>query len=531
MSGKDDGDQDEGRPINSDALGAVGEGRFATICAGAELIANTAHRDRSGWDFIVEWPINHQSEAELDKRENPISAHFQLKSMWHDNNQIKFRMTSIERLAKDPKPSFVYITKFNHDQLPSEVFLAHIIGDNLVAVLRKLRELQQAGKKKINNEYIYMSATIIGAPIGADGKALRAAVEEAIGPDLNAYQAEKTRQLAELGYEPLRHTLDFRLSVQNEEEFTDALLGLKSDLPFSSAVNKETRFGIAIQTKDFPTEGKISFTPSPADTCSIIVRRNRFAVAATFSGTILMAPGLSDNKKARKIVISSELFKFILTDERLAFKSVDITPENPKLDSSQWKNWYSFVKEMTKEGCQIELHPKRLKKQTLNLTKKIDTITEEECVISLNIIDDINLVLSSASGAAAAIYGHAAIVRNVESARVCAALIRGDDALSVKMGLAAHLPEGLPEREYGRFIDTIVLDNQAVLAIASATFIFDSSSEMHSISAEDLSLQDLEIVPIDDLRGRVAELKSEPGAGICMVRNFGEAEEGDNTTT
>ena len=519
-------DQDVGRPINSDALGAVGEGRFNTICPGAELICNQGHRDRSGWDFIVEWPINHASADDLDKRQNPISAHFQLKSMWHDNNQIKFRMTSLERLAKDPKPSFVYITKFDHDQNPIEVFLCHIIGDNLSIVLKKLRELEAQGKKKINTDYLYLSASKIGSPIGSDGKALRAAVEQAVGPDLDAYHKEKARQLGELGYEPFRHNLDFKLSLQNEDEFTDALLGLKRDLPFSSAVNKETRFGIPLQTHNFPTEGTISFSPTPQDTCSVIVRRDRFKVAATFDATILAAPSMRDRSRAGKIVIQSQLFRLILTDQRVAFSSIEIRPDDPKLDSSQWSNWYRFVAELTLEGCCLEMQPKRLKKQTLTLSSKIDNIGPQECAEALRTIEDISTVLTSCSGSAAIAYGHASIARNVESARVCAALVRGDDTLSVKMGLAQQLPEGAPDRSYGRFIDTIVLDDQAIIAVASATFVFDASNNDHSISAEDLVLQDLEIVNNAELSARIEELHADRSAGVYMIRSL--TEEGDD---
>lgn len=305
---------DAERPINSDALGAVGEGRFTTICASEELICNQGHRDRSGWDFIVEWPISSKNNDHFDEIKNPISAHFQLKSMWYDNDRIKFRMTALERLAKDPKPSFIYITKFNHERVPTEVFICHMIDTNLSIVLKKLRELRIDVKTKINNDYIYLYASKIGISIKPDGKSLREAVEQAIGPDIDAYHAQKAQQLAELGYEPFRNSVTFDLKLENVDEFTDILLGLKRDIPFSSAVNKETRFGIALPTVGFPSDGVISFIPTPRDTCSIIVRRNRFQSVAVSDGIILTAPSLRHKSKLGKILINSRLFKLFITD-------------------------------------------------------------------------------------------------------------------------------------------------------------------------------------------------------------------------
>lgn len=47
----------EAHRLNSVELGEIGQARFKEICADAKLICNQADRDRSGWDFIVEFPF------------------------------------------------------------------------------------------------------------------------------------------------------------------------------------------------------------------------------------------------------------------------------------------------------------------------------------------------------------------------------------------------------------------------------------------------------------------------------------------
>ncbi|CUX57367.1 hypothetical protein AGR7C_Lc220161 [Agrobacterium deltaense Zutra 3/1] len=63
--------------LDSDQLGEKGELLFQTLCVDAQLICNKATRDRSGWDFIVEFPIDHTNPGQLDERSNPISCRFQ----------------------------------------------------------------------------------------------------------------------------------------------------------------------------------------------------------------------------------------------------------------------------------------------------------------------------------------------------------------------------------------------------------------------------------------------------------------------
>src|SRR5215211_3453231 len=44
--------------LNSDELGEKGQHRFAELCEDAKLTCNPSQRDRTGWDFIVEFPFD-----------------------------------------------------------------------------------------------------------------------------------------------------------------------------------------------------------------------------------------------------------------------------------------------------------------------------------------------------------------------------------------------------------------------------------------------------------------------------------------
>ena len=68
------------RVLTADELGEAGETLFAHLCALAGLTCNKSQRDRTGWDFVVEFPLaGVDRPLALDHR-LPISCVVQLKS-------------------------------------------------------------------------------------------------------------------------------------------------------------------------------------------------------------------------------------------------------------------------------------------------------------------------------------------------------------------------------------------------------------------------------------------------------------------
>ena len=148
--------------LNSDQLGKKGEARFSEICSDAKLTCNPSSYDRTGWDFIVEFPFDPPGrQPSLDKRRSPISCHVQVKTMWSSNDTFRMRLSSAERLAKEPKPAFVYVFKVNKNLGFVEAYLVHMLDDNLATILKRLRREHAKGPKetaKINKKYITFRA-------------------------------------------------------------------------------------------------------------------------------------------------------------------------------------------------------------------------------------------------------------------------------------------------------------------------------------------------------------------------------------
>jgi Polysaccharide pyruvyl transferase len=278
--------------LNADELGKKGEARFSEICSDTKLVRNPSlDHDRTGWDYIVEFEQQPPSGSEtLDTRRSPLSAHVQVKTMWNKNDRFRMRLSAAERLAKEPKPAFVYVFKVNNKLDFVSAHLVHILDDNLATILKRLRMEQAKGTKpyRINKKYISFKVSTSDRKIEPTGEALRLTISEFCGPDLNAYIDRKREQLQNLGFEPRRFQATTTFKVESMDGFVDGLLGLR-ELEVTDGRAFETRFGIKLSLNE-PSFAKsvMRVEPGKADTCIVTVRETALTPPATFSADIIL---------------------------------------------------------------------------------------------------------------------------------------------------------------------------------------------------------------------------------------------------
>jgi len=212
--------------LNADELGEKGQARFKEICADAGLICNKSDRDRTGWDFIVEFQYDVEAATELETRKVPLSCHVQVKTLLDKNDRFQMRLSSAERLAKELKPAFVYVFKVNSSLEFTAAYLIHILDQPLGKILKRLRKEDVAGNSAANRKTLSMSASGEGLPISPTGLGLSKALSTAIGNDLNAYSVAKEGQLMSLGFEERPYSTEMNIQM-SMPDLVDAFLGLK----------------------------------------------------------------------------------------------------------------------------------------------------------------------------------------------------------------------------------------------------------------------------------------------------------------
>ncbi|WP_342709777.1 hypothetical protein AAFG13_35830 [Bradyrhizobium sp. B124] len=354
-------------PLNADELGKKGEARFAEICSDTKLVRNPSiDHDRTGWDYIVEFeqqaPIGRET---LDTRRAPLSAHVQVKTMWASNDRFRMRLSAAERLAKEPKPAFVYVFKVNEKLEFVSAHLVHVLDANLAAILKRLRKEQAEGTKshQINKKYISFKASTSGRKIKPTGAALRQAIFDFCGSDLDAYIDRKRKQTQELGFEPGRFQATTTFKVESMDGLIDGLLGLR-ELEVTAGQAFETRFGIKLSLNE-PNFAKsvMRVQPATADTCIVTVKETPLSPPATFLADILFPPLASLPKEHLKMLVQNPLFRLLIAGNRIQFTTDEQAISAARLKIDDWRNFFRMLIALCR-GAEMTLKPERLHEVT-----------------------------------------------------------------------------------------------------------------------------------------------------------------------
>lgn len=304
------------RNLNGDEQGEKGQSRFREICVDAGLVCNESTRDRTGWDFLVEFPFAPaETVRSVDERPAPISSHFQIKTLSIGQDRVKMRLSSAERLAREVKPAVIYVFSVDGPEF-GESRLLHVIGDVLADILKRLRQEHSAGNATIiNQKFITFSARRYGIPLPPTGGALRTAVAQICSTGLQEYITRKSDQVRRLGFEPRPHKGKFRFTgLRDLEELSEVFLGIRREVEIDVLDFSETRFGITIPMPELIGKNlKVSVDPSPIDSCTIIARHEMFAFPTIFEADVFVPLIPNFPRESFKILLKSRPFSILIS--------------------------------------------------------------------------------------------------------------------------------------------------------------------------------------------------------------------------
>ena len=315
---------------NADRLGRKGEIHFEKICNEADLDCSKSNPDRTGWDFIVEFPVATDSGRSLDSRPAPICCFIQVKTLFSHTRKFEMRLSSAERLAKQHSPAFIYVIKVDALTLDiTEACLFHVMDEVLSKILRRLRKEEAAGNiSGINKKDISFSTTRYGIRLEPTGEALRAALKAACGDGLQGYNTRKCKQLRQLGFEPRPYRASFRFrGLQDINELADVFLGLKKNIEIANLKLFEKRFGIVLPNhKFFANNNKLSIDPYPFDICTITFKSDMFHFPIVFEGNLYI-PAIPDlPQEAFKFLLKSQMFSILISYNEIISSPLDQNP-------------------------------------------------------------------------------------------------------------------------------------------------------------------------------------------------------------
>lgn len=409
-------------------------------------MCNKSQVDRTGWDFIVEFPFPKMLEGKtLDKRGSPISCHVQVKAIKATRDRFVMRLSSAERLAKEVKPTFIYVLQLDEDARDfGNAYLVHILDGNLAKILQRLRKEHSKGNLVINRQTITMSIRD-GVQLAPNGPALRAAIEAAVGPDLHAYTVKKTDQRHKLGYEERPFETQFRMQLDKPLQLVDVFLGLQQNVPIKGLNTVEKRFGIKLAVPELSNvaDARITITPSPADTCKIIVRADDLMAPAVFDGKILLPviPGLPRDQF--KALIQADLFSIVMQGD-----SWSITVLEPKAVSQTrtletWSSYARLLRVLALGSGTIELRPERLAGATVRISAEKFPMAPAVFDNLIAVCDGLTSLLRSAAVSTATMVSWAELTTSPTLA--AAGLLANGQVNLGTIGFVTERPIGLDE--------------------------------------------------------------------------------------
>lgn len=278
--------------LTPEDLGEAAESLFKNLCARARLNCIKSDRDRTGWDFIVDFPMSDERAPEtLDQRQK-ITCHVQLKATAAlGSGSVSLKLSAADLLAKDSHPALIVIFRLKKDGEPLKGYVVQLLDEPLHKLLRRLRLAEAQGRRDTQKLKISFDYRRHGKPFELTPAGLRAALAEACGPDPAAYAIEKVRQLNELGYEDGQFEGQAVFQVRDEEHFSRVLLGLEPIRPLQ-VETFDVRFGIAVPYKGqlFNTIEEIFLAPPATTECTVVVKGPLLRPAASFEAQLVVAP-------------------------------------------------------------------------------------------------------------------------------------------------------------------------------------------------------------------------------------------------
>lgn len=296
-------------------LGNLGESLFTTLCHQVGMIPNPSKIDKTGWDFIVEFP--QEDELASDKlHESPTEFRIQVKSTDDRKGKIQLKLSNLKRMCTAQKPEFLLVFEFDGKNDAQKAYLVHIDNVLTTKILKKIHEKNQnEPKRKLHKCNMSISYSDAHKLEEITGSALQGAIQKYIGKSYSKYLEYKNNHLEKTGYETGYGNITFKLKKDQYSELADSMNGIKKRISVTDIKGFKERFGIQEATPFLAAEiGMIEFTPTDLIfDGKIIIRLEDFGKRISFNCRIFaggMHPFFPEDNRSIRMVCTH--FEFLL---------------------------------------------------------------------------------------------------------------------------------------------------------------------------------------------------------------------------
>lgn len=243
-------------------LGEWAEDDFSGRCARAGVTRNRSRQDRTGWDYIVEFPAKAVAGVPADLQPVDMSVRAQVKSKAKGRPYVDLKLSNALRFAKDPMPCFLILYQATNGGEPVRVFARHFWVEEIGLALRRARKADDDDREdlhKLTVRYSFSEADEHSGDLIAWMNSVTAG--------RSRYAEEKQAVVGTVGFEDGEIHGQLSFAAEDLEALIDHQIGLTDVAPPVSVTIKQRRFGIDAKRPIFsgmPDVAHLRSHPIPA---------------------------------------------------------------------------------------------------------------------------------------------------------------------------------------------------------------------------------------------------------------------------
>lgn len=268
-------------------LGGLGESQFENWSKQVGFTVNKSIIDRTGWDYLVEFPSNHLSsnseESTWDQITPSIECRIQVKSndIYQGKGRSSINLSHVLRFLNSPLPVFFLFFEYGGKNSPQNAYIVHFDEQLMERALKRLRNEYIGSKAKLHNKTFNISYGSQHKLNGLSGTVVKNSIIDHIG-NFSEYCERKVSYVKTAGYIGTGNeiTAQFESKIHPSELFVNFGIGLLDSIDIRKFIGVNKRFGIAAP-KPF-IEGENATLRQPKDrkpntTGVIKVKENEFS--------------------------------------------------------------------------------------------------------------------------------------------------------------------------------------------------------------------------------------------------------------
>jgi hypothetical protein len=349
-------------------LKKLGERTLETWGAQDDLIVNSSRdQDETGWDFFLEWPLEHDgfpaAPSLLDPSPSPLQCLIQVKSTDRERKRWPVKLSNWLRFVESPLPTFFLVLEFERRDECQRAYLVHVGETYIERVLERIREITaHAPNAKLHQHTMDFTWNDDNEIAILHGTGLTATVHSYIPRGVKDYVAHKQRFLANVGYDKVPRKLRIKPRLPDawggtpDELLVDFALGIVPHLEIETGEVIDLRFGIpAVLPDPLPTGTLHILDRVPAGRGRIRLHSSSVAQELLLDAEVYLPHGVEVGDEHVKVRYSIPFVDMIfgLTDSRKVdwkLKLPSIKTPHQLADLQPAANLIMFLYEATSTG-------------------------------------------------------------------------------------------------------------------------------------------------------------------------------------